>query len=295
MRTFLIVLMMVAGVSVGGVAQTGTGSSGGADASGASGSGKADPDAELDRILRRALESSPEILLAKAKLREAEASLLAAKLKVTEDIIEFVHERRLLTKQLDAGRRRLAELHTLHRSGRIPASDLADAENRHIELKAAQARVAARSRMLGLDAAPDAGGGARGITWRENIAVDAAGTSGGAVRTVQRTSKAHATIMKTLEKQVAVTLTGDLTSAVTQIMGKKSKVKVVYDQVYDKRFVAKVPVIGELYLRGTRLDALTAVADLTHCVFVLRPYGLFVTTAERSKSYRGDKIPRDHR
>lgn len=279
-----------------------------------------DRDDELDRALKTALASSPEILLAQARVREAEASLMAAKLKVTEEIIALVHERRMLKSKVSAAESRAAHAKQLVKSGQMPVSELRAAEDELIEAKAARARADARYRLYGLDAKPRRRGGVGGprpsgaardrvglgggiggpVRFGAGPTASGAGTGGGAGvgfalggggggrGARKKTSKTEAA----LEKKVDCTLRGELQEAVGTILG--NRVKVVYDRSLDRTINKTVPSIaGEMKITGTCEEALSALADHLDVAFVVRPYGLFVTTPDRARTYRSRRIPYD--
>jgi len=94
------------------------------------------PD-RVDKALERAMRANPDVLLAEARVHEAEAHLNAVKLRVAQELTEIYAERRLQVERVERMERKQAPSAKLVETGR-----LAQGELEHVEIRMAEANQA---------------------------------------------------------------------------------------------------------------------------------------------------------
>lgn len=88
----------------------------------------------LDALLERALESNPEILIQRARLREAQAQLNQARLQVTQEVVRLHFRRQEQKKVIEQRSRDLQQVDQLYQAGNVQ-----EAEVRSINIALSQA------------------------------------------------------------------------------------------------------------------------------------------------------------
>lgn len=82
-----------------------------------------DVPSTLDEMLAIGLKSNPDVLLAEAKVRQAEAEMMQARLKVTREIVELWNQRRKKEMLVQEFRAHAKESEALAAKGAVPASE----------------------------------------------------------------------------------------------------------------------------------------------------------------------------
>ena len=98
-------------------------------------SGKKASSTELDKLLEQALASNPDVRLAEAQLREAEAVLNKAKMQVVQNVIGLYHRHKSIDGELESANRSLESAKIRFESGIVGAEDLRRAEVESVRTK----------------------------------------------------------------------------------------------------------------------------------------------------------------
>ncbi len=110
--------------------------------------------ASLDDMLRTALRGNPDVLVAEATLRHAQASLNQARLRTAQEVSALHHERQLVLKTREEHRARLEEMALMMKSGTASKDEFRKAALAVAQADAAVAQVEASLRyVLGLGGA----------------------------------------------------------------------------------------------------------------------------------------------
>ncbi|MAG57497.1 MAG: hypothetical protein CMJ83_14490 [Planctomycetes bacterium] len=249
-------------------------------------------DTSLLREIERALKMSPEILLAQAKVAQAEAEVMQARLLVTQRVIALHRQKSTLTARLKTAKQRLTHAHGLHRKGLVGPSEVTKEEGLVVQVESELLGLGIEERVLrqgipGLDVAPGVSK-ARGPT----IGIDAISGRSRATDELHSYLEAkvelNATSMdlaEAIDKAMAATRGTVSTSGAQEGPGARN-IRVVYGNTVSNHTVTA-------RISGTRRDALTAIADQCGLAFVIRPYGLLVTTRKQAAGYAAETIPDD--
>ena len=235
---------------------------------------------DVDQVVALAMKSHPDVLLAEAKVRQAEAELMQAKMKAAREAIEVWKQRRNLELDLDAAEKELETKSELAKAGTASAESLDAARTKFDRLRAevVDSRAVARF-MLGVGLAPKA--------------VEAP---------QQKTEPPPAPPQRpAMNTKLAGQLgeTGDvalkdvpLPEAVASIV-RKAGINLLIDAevVSDAE---SVPISLELKA-VTHLSALGAMLEMGNFALVQRDYGLLLTWKNKAQAIRAATIPHDLR
>jgi hypothetical protein len=236
----------------------------------------------LDEMIAAALKTSPEVLLMEARLRQAQAELNQARLKVTREVITTFNEKKQRTSALESVERRLKELTALTGAGSASPREVSEAKLLvgEAQLKVAQSDAEMRY-LLGVGTQ----------VYRDHIN-DLDPAAARRRRTVARPQQTPEALVEPLGRQVkgpfAVTNLGELTSRLAADAG----VSIIIDAqaVPSPADVAISMAVREPLPLSSALHAL---ADQYDLCFLLRDYGIFVTKGQRARAIRAPAIPDD--
>jgi hypothetical protein len=105
----------------------------------------------LEEMLEIALRTNPDLVLAEAKAREAQAELSQARLRVTQKVATLFHERKRLMETKSSIAARVRRLHALYGTGNASQEEVAEAVLAQADADAKLAQTEAEIRyVLGL-------------------------------------------------------------------------------------------------------------------------------------------------
>jgi len=235
----------------------------------------------LEGLLEQALRSNPEVIVAEAKVREAQAELNQARLKVTLQVLSFQSQKNHQMMAVRAAEEHVARINELVKTGSTSQEDLHKALLEKIEAESALSQSEAQIRyLLGL------GGDLRLETQKPDAA--AAPAAPKPVRERPEVPTMFADFLRTqVDLQVAEPKPVQEVLETLRDMG-GGKVNFAYD-----------PDVGwsgltvQLEAKDIRMESvLLMIHDLTQLVFVFRDYGILVT-AQADRYPTSGTIPRD--
>src|SRR5262249_19275307 len=108
-------------------------------AMGQAGKTGAAPETTLEEMLNKALKDNPDIRVAEAKVREAEAELNRTRLQVTQKVLAFHHARESQKALIKVAEEDLQRVQKLEANKVVPQEEVKEAQQR---LSAAKAKLA---------------------------------------------------------------------------------------------------------------------------------------------------------
>jgi hypothetical protein len=233
----------------------------------------------LDQMIATALRASPEVLLAEAKLRQAQAELNQARLKVTRELVSAFNEKKARQSGLLGAERNLAMTTKLHQQGSTGASDVevARAKLGEAELGIAQADAEIRY-LLGV-----------GSLFDPTQLRESAGPAAPRQLPNPRAFRIPEALTEPLARQVTVKFDKTTMEDVVNTLASQANVSMVIDQQVG--FDLTNPITLSLNAPVAFSAVLRALADQNDLVFILRDYGILVTNEGRAVSLRGPTIP----
>lgn len=250
--------------------------------------GEKQAELPLEVVIERALTSSPEIQIAEAQLREAEARLKQVRTEVAQKALTAFHDRLKTEQTIEETRKALEELKAVADSDLKAAPALMEMQQR---LAQAQAELARQDVAL------------RGLENPETVIVSRVGrgdTGMGQDRSrlfrgprIQRPrprleDMPESETAKLLEALVSLEFEDRALAEIFGYVRDYFGLNVVLDANLQK---AQYP--GKIQLDDVRLrDALLAMAEsFGDMVFLVRDYGVFVTTRENAETIAAPSIP----
>jgi hypothetical protein len=234
----------------------------------------------LDEMIATALRASPEVLLAEAKLRQAQAELNQTRLKVTREVVGAFNEKKQKQSAIVTVERELQFAAKTAASGATSAAEVEKVKARLSEAELGIAQSDADLRyLLGVGSQLD-----------PNQFRDPAGSNEKPRKTVARPDTIPESLREALAKPVSVQFNkvnfGDVLTGLSQ----QSGASILIDfqagiSTSDNEFTL---VLGKPVPLATVLQALS---DLHDFVFVFRDYGILVTSEQRAMSMRAPAIP----
>ncbi len=265
------------------------------------------PDS-LEAALAVAMQSHPDVLLAEAKLRQAEAEVMQARLKAAREVVELWNGRRIVAAEHASARRTLERSRTLFDKGALGQAELDATEDRVIKTEVAMSNseVALRGLMGLMNVTPASGWNA--LTRRTTpVRFDGAtagfgGTGGPPAPDAGRPSPAveetpvvrkRPELAVDLRQRLDVTISVDLTDvplgdAVARVL-KGIPVNLVLDP-NDRGDLDNTMVTLALKDVSVRA-ALVALLDQTQFALVHREYGFRLTNVNRAVQMVSPTIP----
>ncbi|MCC6699555.1 MAG: TolC family protein [Candidatus Hydrogenedentes bacterium] len=217
-------------------------------------------------------ESSPEVAIAEAQLREAEARLRQARMEAAQRAVQATHIRKLV----DIARKNAEEVEASAQAGVASHRDLLEAQQRLAEAEANLATQEAELKVLGNAPRLERSGGLR--TLEAQIPVPRP----------ELNKEAKTETEMALEAPMSAEFDQETLSNVFGFISDYLDVNIVIDvglQVAEKKVSIKVENVP---LR----DGLLALADVYgDLCFIVRDYGIFATTPERAATINAPSIP----
>lgn len=249
----------------------------------------------LDEMLEIALVSNPQVRLAAAKLREAEAVLADARLRVTQQVLEEYSERKTRVLEMESLHQKIATAQ--RRVSQGVESEEVTYELRY-QLGAVEAeltKVEGRLRyLLGTD---PRGNSKDTKVWGSGGPGNGEGATGSSRAATGRRPTMSDGFRKILSKKIDVGFEEISLPAAIQFLEDQgaSRLPFVLDE---ESLVAELGDPEDLQftlrMKETEVSAvLLALSDLYGVAFVARDYGLMVTTPTRAYDLLAPAIPHD--
>jgi hypothetical protein len=238
----------------------------------------ADVPRNLAEMLAVALRSNPEVLQAEAKVRQAQADLNQARLKVMEEVVTAFHEREKQQAAIRSTEQTFARIKEMVKVGKVNEAELFGAEQAYAESKAKLLQNEARARyILGL-------GGLGGDTGGMSAAAPAAPP-------VRKTPRARPPIpekyLKALEKKVSRPIDLNTGAALAESLQEELGTLVI-------NTLGNMNWNNHLKFEDQPLHVvLTAAADLCGVVLVFRDYGVLLSSRQRAATMNAPTFPED--
>lgn len=236
------------------------------------------PLSSLDNIVDMAQQSSPEVLIAEAQLREAEARLRQARLVAAQQAIQATYDR----KVVEEARKNVEELANRVKLGTSSHQELQAAQERLAQAEAALAKQDAALKMMtgpppGM---PDFGNDPMRLAQKPLFPAPRPALP----------EKPETEIEKALASPVTIEFDEANLDAILEFVSDYVSVNIVLDVGLS---AADQPV--SIKIQDVPLnDAFLALADICGDVcFVVRDYGIFVTTPQRAATIEAPTIPPD--
>jgi len=227
----------------------------------------------LSQLIEQAQKSSPEVLIAEAQLREAEAKLQQARLQAAERATQAYFDRAALDKVRESTTR----MQDMVKTGTAPQQDLLDAEAR---LSQAEANVAKQNVYLSMLAKQAPVGPTLSVSSPSPLPHGKP-----AVR-----PEISVEFADRLKQSTSDIIQGGLTiEEVAVFLNEQFSLNTVVDIG-----VASLKIqINLVDPNVTLAGILSAIADSANVCFVIRDYGVYITSREQAASIVAPTIPED--
>lgn len=256
----------------------------------------------LDGLLASAMRSNPEVLLAEAKVRQAQAELNQVRLQVTRSVMELLAEREAAVQRIAFSERTMGELKSLAGSGHAAVAEVAKAEADFLDARSGLTRIEARARYL-CGSGPVAGAASRDpllAAKDDPFAADATAPGGAAAPNAFRRSSPAAeprprlpdALADRLNRKIEGSITEGNLGAALEMLRKSGGFAVVVDPSFgDAEELLEKPVTFAAAEPMPVSAWMQAIADTCEVVFVARDYGFLVTVPDRAESFDAATIP----
>jgi hypothetical protein len=237
----------------------------------------------LDEMIASALRSNPEVLLADAKVRQAQAELNQARLKVTRDVVTAFNERKLRVTLRESAGVNLNHAQERVKSGAASQTEFQQARAAlgQSELAVAQADAEVRY-LIGAGSKLDVSY-VRGSSSAE--------VPKPAIPTRPETIPIN--VADALERPVTGPFESTNLADLAKRLADQAKISILLDANAEfgegTEFTMSMPLRDSITLGGV----LRAIADQHDLCFVLRDYGILVTRPHRAEDFVAPAIPQN--
>jgi hypothetical protein len=234
----------------------------------------------LDEMIATALKTSPEVLLAEAKLRQAQAELNEVRLRVTREVVGAFNDKKHKQSALVLAERQLqlAAKAAEHGATSTAEVELARSHLGGAELGIAQADATIRY-LLGVGSQFDPG------QIRVTLATETAKP-----RHITRPPVPEV-LTEPLNREITVKFDKTPLSEVAKTLTALAGVSVLVDPLSRHDSFEETQITLTLAKPVTVTTAFQALADNFDLFFLLRDYGILVTSARRAREIRAPVIP----
>lgn len=233
---------------------------------------------DVDQVVALAMKSHPDVLLAEAKVRQAEAELMQAKMKAAREAIEVWKQRRTLEFDLRVAEREMVAKSELAKAGSVDAQTLDAARAKFERLRAEAVDANAVARFLlgaGFEPKPEPAP-------QRNSEPAPAPPQRPAMNTrlAQQLGESGDVALKDVP----------LSEAVASIV-RKAGINLLIDA--EAASDAESTAVTLELKAVTHLSALGAMLEMRSFALVQRDYGLLLTSKDRASQMRAATIPHD--
>jgi hypothetical protein len=235
----------------------------------------------LDEMIAAALRANPEVVLAEAKLRQAQAELNQVRLQVTRDVVTAFAERKQHEGQLAAASQVLQQAQALQKRGTMSNTDVekAKAELGQAEVASAQSDAAMRY-LIGVGTQMSA----------DPFRAKSSNQEPERAKTEARPQTPPDAMIGPLAKQVTGPFENTNLADLTKRLSDQIGVSILVD-ANAFGFPAEFAISLTLREPVTLTQVFQALADQHDMCFILRDYGILVTSEGRAMEIRAPAIP----
>jgi hypothetical protein len=236
----------------------------------------------LDEMIAAALRSNPEVVLAEARLHQAQAELNQARLKVTREVVTTFNERTQREAQLATAARALQDTEQLVSTGGASKAEIERAQALVAQSRLAIAQTDAAVRYLvgvGATHTIDRFRGALVAAMQDRQPAPAA-----------RPERTPEQLAERLERSVTGPFEGTNLAEVMKRASDEAGVSILVDEDnvgVAAEFAVSMPLRSPVTLR----QLLLALSDQYRLCFILRDYGVLTTNESRARTLRAASIP----
>jgi hypothetical protein len=237
----------------------------------------------LDEMIAAALRSNPEVVLAEARLHQAQAELNQARLKVTREVVTTFNERTQREAQLATAARALQDMEHLVSTGGASKAEIERAQALVAQSRLAIAQTDAAVRYL-------VGVGATHTIDRVRGALVAAATQDRQPAPAARPERTPEQLVEPLERSVTGPFEGTNLAEVMKRASDDAVISILVDEDnvgVAAEFAVSMPLRSPVTLR----QLLLALSDQYRLCFILRDYGVLTTNESRARTLRAASIP----
>jgi hypothetical protein len=238
----------------------------------------------LDEMIATALKTSPEVLLAEAKLRQAQAELNEVRLRVTREVVGAFNDKKHKQSALVVAERQLQlAAKAAEQGAKQGAPSTADVEQARAHLGGAELGIAQADAtiryLLGVGSQFDLS------LIRAPVATESAKP-----RTIPRPPVPDA-LDEALNREITVKFDKTPLSEVVKTLTAQAGVSVLVDPLSRHDGLEEMQISLTLAKPVTVTTAFQALADNFDLFFLLRDYGILVTSESRAREIRAPVIP----
>ncbi len=262
----------------------------------------------LDAALAVAMRSHPDVLLAEAKLRQAEAEVMQARLKAAREVVELWNGRRLLKAESSAAERALARSRELHSRGALGQAELDVTEERFTKSEVAvqNSEVALKGLMglMNVASTPESDKlkllgrygpipGMGGFTWTPPVSVAGSGSPTRPVVEEEPVQRKRPELPVELRQRLEVKISIDLKEVTLSDAVARVLTGVPVNLVLDPNDRGDLDnTMVSIALKDVSVRAaLVALLDQTEFALVHREYGFRLTNTNRAMQMVSPAIP----
>jgi hypothetical protein len=233
----------------------------------------------LDQMIATALKSSPDVLLAEAKVRQAQAELHQARLKVARDVVTAFNEKKQQQALFEVAARGLQDMQKVAEAGAVskPEVDQARLRASEAELGAAQTDATLRY-LLGIG------------SQHESDPFGRASATEVKPETRPRPVRISEPFIQSLKRPVSGPFENTTLADLVKRLSDQGNVSILID---NKGFMdqGQLPVSIPLQEPVTLSAVFHALADQYDVCFLFRDYGILVTNGKRARNISAPAIP----
>lgn len=240
-----------------------------------------EPPAGLEDFIAKATTSSPEVEVAEAQLREAEAKLRQARLAAAQQAAELFQHRVQAQQVVDAVRKNLDEVKKVVDLEKAPTQALIEPQQ---SLARAQVEVAKYDALFRMQS--DAGARTGGYGQAAGSLVGPAEPRMPQPRPKLETAPEQ--LRQLLDAPVSIDFKAQPLADVTSLLHDTYNINLVLDSIIEPKAYPVTISVSETPLKNILLALADRFGDLC---FLVRDYGLFITTREHAQTIAAPSIP----
>lgn len=244
---------------------------------------------QLEEKLEIALQSSPSIQMAEARLRQVEAEFREVRLRVTQEVIQKHNAYAVQRQQIHSAEREMQRIIALQQNNMVPDAERMNAETHLIAEHNQLAQIEAELRyLLGMDSYPFP---RRGVFEAPH-------------QSAQMTRPARPPVPPLLEEMLSTLIDVQydgtpLPEVVTSLASQLARQGIPHSIVMNEAAIMEWEDPSEirfhlrLHQKVPLRQALLAITDQTDICFVVRDYGILVTSVFQGERMYAAAIPAD--
>lgn len=244
------------------------------------GKGNSQDPKSIEGMIAAALRSNPDVLVAEAKVREAEAELNRVRMKVTQDVMALQNRREAATITLRSAEMTVQRKSQMHKSGTIDAGAFEEAQFELLRARHAFATVETESKYLLGE------GSAKPARTAESRSIGESPSNGVFVQRPPLTTSDSVFLSQPIAVSAEEARLTDVFAPLKAVAAELGTMIVIDEAISE--------ITLSVEMKETTVEKfLTLLTDrLTNSIaFVFRPYGVFVTTPQNAQRLWGAAVP----